>query len=241
MPDKIFADPRLVSIYDDMDGERLDLDHYLALIKELKAKTVLDVGCGTGCLAVKLAQQGFQVTGIEPASASLEFARRKPNADQVRWILGDAISLPPMTVDLAIMTGNVAQVFLTDQSWLETIQAIRRVLRPGGHLIFEVRDPEQKAWLDWTREKTKTCVAIPGIGKVEAWCEVNKVSGEFVSFTWTYVFASDGQIIQSDSTLRFRSQGAILESLEKSGFIVNEIRDAPDRHGKEFVFIAVSP
>lgn len=238
MADKIFEDPRLVCIYDAFDGPRGDLDNYIALVKELKANSILDVGCGTGCLAVRLTEQGFVVTGLEPAKASLDFAKRKPHADRVRWILGDATNLKNLRVDLAVMTGNVAQVFLTDSDWEETLSCIRGVLQPNGHLVFEVRDPSKKAWLDWTREKTFTRMNIPQIGNVEAWCEVTEVAKELVSFRWTYIFENDGHTITSDSTLRFRDQESISESLKKTGYVVREIRGAPDRPGKEFVFIA---
>jgi len=238
MPDQIFENPRLVAIYDDFGSPRSDLDHYVSIVKELNAKSVLDVGCGTGCLAIQLSEQGFAVTGLEPAKASLDFARRKPNANRVRWILGDAASLPPLSVDLGVMTANVAQVFLTDAAWEEALAHVRRALQPNGHLVFEVRDPAKKAWLDWTREKTHMRLNISGIGNVDGWCEVTDVSKEFVSFRWTYVFEADGQVITSDSTLRFREREAIEQSLVKTGYAVHEIRDAPDRPGKEFVFIA---
>ena len=47
-------------------------------------------------------------------------------------------------------------------------------------------------------------------------------------------------MLTSDSTLRFRGRDAIADSLAESGFTVDEIRDAPDRPGREFVFIARS-
>lgn len=238
MADLIFEDPRLVSIYDSFDGKRGDLDHYLALALELKAKSVLDIGSGTGCFACMLANQGFEVIGVEPAKASLEFAQTKPLARKVRWILGDATTLPAMKVDLAVMTGNVAQVFTTDAAWSDTLSGLRKVLDPIGHLVFEVRDPGKKAWLEWTKQKTYKKMSIPNIGQVEAWCEVKGVSQQLVNFRWTYVFGSDGTVISSDSTLRFREKEEIVSSLHEAGFSVKEIRDAPDRPGKEFVFIA---
>src|SRR5690606_35551919 len=56
-------------------------------------------------------------TAVDPAAASLEVARTKPGADRVRWIHGYETDLPRLSVDLATMTGNVAQVFLTDEEW----------------------------------------------------------------------------------------------------------------------------
>lgn len=239
MPDQIFENDRLVAIYDDLDGERRDLEHYLAIARELGAKSVLDIGSGTGCFALLLAGAGFSVTGLEPARASLNFARAKPGAEKVKWLLGDTGSLPALAVDLAVMTGNVAQVFESDEAWDANLASIRRALRPGGHLVFEVRDPARQAWLEWTKEKTLNH-QLTRAGGVASWCEVTKVSGEFVSFRWTYRFDSDGAELTSDSTLRFRSREAIARSLEKAGFRMSEVREAPDRPGKEFVFFAHS-
>ena len=239
MPDQIFENPRLVEIYDVFDGQRGDLDHYISIAHELKARSILDIGCGTGCLACKLVENGFSVTALDPAQSSLNFARRKPNAHQVHWVLGDATDAPPITVDLAVMTGNVAQVFLTDEDWEKTLTAIRQRLHPEGHLVFEVRDPARKAWLEWTREKTYSRLNVPNIGNVEGWCDVTDVSQQLVSFRLTYVFESDGAVLSSNSTLRFREREEIEHSLRMAGYAIKEIREAPDRPGKEFVFIAM--
>ena len=59
-----------------------------------------------------------------------------------------------------------------------------------------------------------------------------------MSFRWTYVFESDGEVISSDSTLLFRKRESIEQSLTKAGYLIREVRDATDRPGKEFVFIA---
>ena len=139
MPDALFADPRLAAVYDAFDDDRGDLPAYLALAAELEASRVLDVGCGTGSLAVLLARHGCQVTGVDPAEASLRIAERKPFGEAVTWIHGDAGAVPPIMADVAFMTGNVAQVFLTDDEWLRTLRAVRAALRPGG--ASGVRDP----------------------------------------------------------------------------------------------------
>ena len=51
MPDAAFAEPRLAEIYDPMDLDRCHLDAYAAMAAEFGARSVPDVGCGTGTLA----------------------------------------------------------------------------------------------------------------------------------------------------------------------------------------------
>jgi SAM-dependent methyltransferase len=231
-PDAAFADPRLAPLYDVFDDERRDLDVYLALAAELGARSVLDVGCGTGSFAVLLAGAGFDVVGIDPAAASLEVARGKPGAESVRWIEGDATTLPRLEVDLATMTGNVAQAIVEPDDWSGTLTGMRGALRPGAYLVFETRDPPRRAWEEWTREATRRVVA-----GVEYWVDVVDVSLPLVSFRATYVFP-DGETKHSDSTLRFRERDEVEMDLVAHGYEIVEVRDAPDRPGRELVFVA---
>ena len=193
MPDTHFTHPRLASIYDDLDPDRSDLDHYAAIIDEFTARSVLDVGCGTGTLATTLALRGL---------------------------------------------GNVAQVFLDDADWSTALGDIHRTLRPSGHFVFESRDPRRRGWEEWTPERTRSLTEIAGVGPVEYFVELLDVSLPFVSFRSTYRFRLDGSVLTSDSTLRFRERDEFEASLESAGFTVTDVRDAPDRPGREFVFIA---
>jgi hypothetical protein len=52
------------------------------------------------------------------------------------------------------------------------------------------------------------------------------------------VFESDGAVLTSDSTLRFRHRDEVTASLAAAGYVVDEVRQAPDRPGRELVFIA---
>ena len=241
MGDATFNDPRLARVYDAIEGDRGDLDVYVEVADELGARSVLDIGCGTGTFACMLAGRGIDVVGVDPAWASLEIARAKPGAGAVRWLHGDAATLPPLSVDAAFMTGNVAQVFLTDEDWSVTLRGTRDALRPGGHLVFETRDPARRAWERWTPELTRSVLDVPGVGVVEDWGELTEVCGQFVTFRSTTVFRRDNLVIESTSTLRFRDRPEIEDSLAAAGLQTVEIRDAPDRPGLEFVYIAVRP
>jgi len=240
--DAVFADPRLARIYDDLDAaDRPDLEAYMAMAEEFGARVVVDVGCGTGVLACRLAARGRTVVGIDPALASLEVARRRTLAERVRWLQGGAADLPPLAADLALMTGNVAQVFLTDTAWDHALGACRRALRPGGRLVFEVRDPGRQAWRSWTREASYRVLDLPQAGRVETWLELVDVAPPYVTFRHEFVFRADGTRATSQSTLRFRDRSEILASLSGAGLALESVRDAPDRPGLEFVFVARRP
>ena len=104
VPDPIFASPRLARIYDALDADRSDLGHYVDRIEAFGARSVLDVGCGTGVFAGLLAAKGIEVTGVDPSVASLDVARNKPTGGRVRWLVGDAAILPPLAVDGPALT-----------------------------------------------------------------------------------------------------------------------------------------
>ncbi|MGI8696742.1 MAG: class I SAM-dependent methyltransferase [Mycobacteriales bacterium] len=241
MADDIFEHPRLVAIYDALDPDRSDLEVYVAITEELGARRVLDVGCGTGTFALLLADRGLDVTGVDPAVGSLHVARAKAGADRVHWIHGDASALPAMQVDLATMTANVVQAIVDPRDWEGTLRGVFDALRPGGRLVFETRDPAYRAWREWNRADSYGSTEIQGVGAVESWVDATDVSGPLVSFRSTCVFASDGEVLTSDSTLRFRERAEVEAALLEHGYAVDEVRGAPDRPGREFVFLARRP
>jgi SAM-dependent methyltransferase len=247
VPDAQFADARLAAVYDPLDPDRSDLEVYERLVvDELGARSVLDIGCGTGTFALLLADRGLDVVGVDPAGASVEVARGKPGAERVAWHVGTADALSAMAVDVATMTANVAQVFVDDADWHEVLVAARERLRPGGALVLESRRPERRAWVEWTREGSRQLVDVPHEGPVEDWVEVTEVveeadGGAVVTFVSPTVFHRNGVRIDSTSTLRFRTRAAIEASMAAAGLELVDVRDAPDRPGREWVYVARRP
>lgn len=237
MADNVFEHPRLAAIYDALEGERSDLDVYVDIAAELGAGSVVDVGCGTGTFALLLADRGLKVCAVDPAKASLDVARAKVGAERVHWVHGDATTLPTLAVDLATMTANVAQAIVDESDWHASLRGIHGALRPGGCLVFETRDPAYRAWEEWTRHATYSVTDVDGVGPVESWLELTDVSLPLVSFRGTCAFP-DGEVLISGSTLRFREREEIEGALVQHGYGVAEVRDAPDRPGRELVFLA---
>ncbi len=240
VPDAVFADPRLTPLYDTFEDPRSDLTHYLQIARELYASSVVDIGCGTGAFALLAVNEGLHVMGVDPAAASLDVARAKLGAERVDWHLGDATTLPAMRADLAVMTGNVAQVFLTNDSWNATLAAVHTCLVPGGHFVYETRQLSDRAWERWATDTAATVRTIDGIGDVTQRTIVEDIELPLVTFRHEYDFPSGERII-STSTLRFRSDQENRTALEHAGFFVSDVREAPDRLGRENVYIASTP
>jgi ubiquinone/menaquinone biosynthesis C-methylase UbiE len=117
-------------------GERTAWDRILDLVLEGRpGLDALDVGCGTGFLALELAARGHQVVGVDFASAMIEEARRKAAARglSVRFEEVDAEQLPfaPRRFDLVIsrhLLWTLPHPERAVDDWI-------RVLRPAGRLV----------------------------------------------------------------------------------------------------------
>lgn len=237
-PDQEFANPRLAELYDKLDETRQDLVPYVSLVEEFAASSVLDLGCGTGTLLSNLAEKNIDLVGVDPAEASLHLAKRKAGANKVTWILGGSEAIPSNSFDMILMTGNVAQVFLSDRDWQFTLNNVHNALSPSGIIVFETRNPDVRCWDRWDRKNTFRSSTIDGVGRVDSWCEIVDESLPLVSFKWSFVFESDGAVLTSESTIRFRDRYEVEESLSSAGYSLVDVREAADRPGKELVFIA---
>ena len=240
-----FTDPRLVAVYDTVNPYATDAQpgFYARLAAELGAVSIVDLGCGTGLITCELARQGYRLTGVDPAPAMVDVARRRPYGDRVHWIDGDAGRVGTPAADLAIMTGHVAQFFVTDESWLEVLTALHAALRPGGRLAFESRNPGAREWERWIPE-ARFVAEDPVAGRVETWSEVHDVADGIVSYVNHYVFAATGEELVSPVRLRFRTLAELTRSLGDAGLVVERVYGDWDRRAaspttRELIVVAV--
>ena len=139
--DRLYHDPALADFYDLENGwERAPDFDYCERLAE-GAQSVLDLGCGTGELAVALSA-GRTVAGVDPAPAMLAIARAKLGADAVDFVEGDARTLRlGRRFDLVLLTGHAFQVFLTTEDRRAALATIAAHLAPGGRFVFDSRNP----------------------------------------------------------------------------------------------------
>jgi SAM-dependent methyltransferase len=211
-----FRDSRLVAVYDAECPWSRDDDFFLSVVNEKPASRVLDLGCGTGRLALGMAQAGHAVTGVDQAAASLDAARRKPGADGVVWIEGTSATLASAAFDTAVMTSHVAQFFLTDGEWADALANVYQALVPSGRLAFDSRDPDALAWERWNATDSRHEVRLPDGSIVTVWTDVVDVRSGLVSFVHHYLFPEEELL--SEATLCFRTESELRASLAQAGF-----------------------
>lgn len=125
--------------------------------------TVLDIGCGTGQHALRLAAEGLKVTGLDSSPRLVAVAKHKARAaglTGVRFRVADAAELRARrSFDAAICLNYVLSFFHTNERLRAMLEGVFRALRPGGVFILDHHfffPPTQEEGLlgQWTEECT---------------------------------------------------------------------------------------
>ena len=217
-------------------------DCFMELLKLTQAKKVADLGCGTGRVTLEIAKAGYEVTAIDPNADAIHIAKNKPTAQLVTWIVGDSKDLKEVTYDVVIMTANVAQVFITDDSWQTVIQDAYAALKPGDHFIFDTRNPNTKVWEEWLKDDTVDQYQDENTGdSLLYWDEYEGLHKNIFTFYQKIKNESTNIIHEAKVQLIFRSYEEILESLKQVGFAtVNAYEDGELKtataKAKSFIF-----
>lgn len=220
-------DQRLVDLYDQDNPDGADHDFYRGLADEVSARSILDLGCGTGILTVTFTGEGRDVLGVDPSAAMLAYARSRAGSDAVEWVLGDSSSIPRDGFDYAVMTGNVAQHVPEDQ-WGRTLVELRQALRKGGTLAFESRNPALRDWKDWGSGERTTRKTLHG--ELTEWQEVSEVSPGIVEIRAHNLFAVSNETVTERLLLAFRDRSTLEQQLDIAGFDVEATYGDWDRN-----------
>lgn len=126
------------------------VEHYLSkrvafVVRHCPPGAGLDVGCGTGVLAARLAERGFAMTGIDPSAGMLDVMRAR--APEVAAVEGSATELPfedssfDLVMSVAVMH-HVAGAGDVRRALAEMV----RVSRPGGRALHWDHNPRNPYW-----------------------------------------------------------------------------------------------
>lgn len=183
----------------EVDGDHPSHSFYLNLAKQAKGP-VLEVASGTGIVALRLAEQGIELTGLEIVPEMLGHAQTKATQRglNVRFILGDARTFSlGERFKLIYLTGNAFQAFLNNSDQRALLQRIHEHLADDGIFAFETRNPN---WQDLTSDPNES-----------EWMSYTNHAGHHVRITETRLYDPIAQVLQWTLFRRWQEAGETKE------------------------------
>jgi SAM-dependent methyltransferase len=184
---------RLVDIADDVAFYRSLAQHH--------GGPLLEVGAGSGRVALPLARAGYEVVALDSSPSMVEAGRRVAAAEQlpITWLLGDVTARRlggPYRLVLWALDGFLH--LPSAEAQRKALSAIRRSLMPDGRLVLDL--PSLAAWWDWQ----------PGVRPLElTW------TGEDASGTVTMHY----ETFQCDPSRQTRTVTHLIESVAPNGAV----------------------
>ena len=217
-----FVDDRLAALYDAFSPTEGRGDFAFYLPRIMAARSVLDVGCGTGTLLHLAREAGHpgRLVGLDPAPGMLARARRRTD---IEWVPGDLSSSRwDREFDLVVMTGHAFQELVGDDELRAALAAVRSALVAGGRFAFETRNPLDRAWERWPEEYSGE---VAGADGAVVRCEYRveePVAGGIVRTVSTFTSPGWDRPEVSRGALRFLDPDTLAEFLTGAGLSIEE-------------------
>ena len=212
-------------VYDEfMDQTPYDewLLNILNIFKEYKIDKdaqVLDLGCGTGKMARKLAREGYQVTAVDNSMDMLEIAASEED-DHILYVLQDMVSLElPQQVDAAVSICDCMNYILEEEDLKEAFRRVREFLKEDGVFVFDMN----------SHYKYKEILA----------CNTFAEDREDASFIWDNFYDPEEQINEYDLSIFIREEENLYRKFTEThyqrAYTLAQVKACLEAGGMEFV------
>lgn len=209
-----------------------DIEFYLTAVD---ASPILEVGAGTGRVALPLLQSGLEVWGIDSSEAMLEIARRRlsgfPNAHLIHTSISD-LRLP-MRFPFALLPLNTLWHLISLDAQLRALQTIRGHLLERGTLIIDLSNPltmaDRGANGDMRQRFDRICSDVPVVCISAAW---DDEAEQQLALSLTYdELRPDGSVKRARARLelRYTYRGELELLLRLAGFAVQHVYGSYDQ------------
>lgn len=139
----------IAAVYDDSLPPHV-VEHYLRkrtsfVLEHCPVGRGLDVGCGTGALASRLAQAGYDMTGVDPSEGMLEVLRERAPAIRAMKASGTDLPFDNESFDLVLSVATMHHV--ADPTDVRLVLAeMVRVAKPSGRILVWDHNPRNPYW-----------------------------------------------------------------------------------------------
>jgi len=221
--DDVFDRHEIAELYDLFNPWMASDDFYLDRARR-GGGDVLDVGCGTGMLACRIARESLTVVGADPAAGMLAVARTRDGADTVQWVNARAEDLDlGRRFKTIYMTGHAFQAIIDDDTAVDALAAMAGHLESDGAVIFETRNPAREEWRDWTPAAAPAEADSPALGRVlESYDTRYDAETGIADLTHMYDFPASGRRLVGTSRLRFRPRAHVARLAAAAGLAPQE-------------------
>jgi SAM-dependent methyltransferase len=140
---------RWAADYDGLFDDRDDTATVASFVAALApGGRVLELGVGTGRLAIPLAAAGLTVTGVDASPEMLDRLRARPGAERIEVIQGDFVTVDAGgPYDVVLIAFSTLFLVPSQQGQLDCLNNVRQHLSPGGSLIVEAFVPDHSRWV----------------------------------------------------------------------------------------------
>jgi SAM-dependent methyltransferase len=129
---------------DDLDWKGLWTEPFLVPLREAGVRNVLELGCGTGNDAARLADAGYSVTAVDLSGEAVRQARARYGS-RVRFVVADMTErLPFRGGGFDAVMSNVAMHMFPDGVTRAVFAEVGRLVRPAGLFLFHVNALEDR-------------------------------------------------------------------------------------------------
>ena len=129
----------------------VDFYNQILIREKLHPRTAVDLACGTGSVAILLAEQGMKVTAVDLSEDMLTVASQKArDMDNAPMFVCQPLQelRLPRGVDLAVCALDSLDYITDPKDCAQAIKQIYKALNPGGIFIFDVNTPEKLRAMD---------------------------------------------------------------------------------------------
>ena len=214
---------------------------YKQLLTKYNCQSVVEIGCGTGNLAARFNENGFDYTGMDISGEMLAIAKNNNSGCTfLQAAMQDFIL--PQQVQSAIITGRTISYLLTNKDVSDSMAAINKNLQASGILCFDCIDASK--FIPQIKKESVLHKAAAGDRKFqrESFWSVN------LSYSWTFDWRSvffeelqDGSLLnigEDNSTIRAFTKDEIILFLQLGGFSIKEIFPRASYAFDTFVVVA---